>query len=212
MPPFSLLIRPFFHLIPRAPRQSLIPSTASFTTSLRTMAQEFKLKGISSLDLKNGEKREVEVEGIENGKVLLVKQGSVTHAMSSNCTHYGAPLKLGVVTPDGRLTCAWHGGEHSWALCLITRLTDCQPASTLLLVMSRMPRRLILLPNSRSSRRVERSTSRGMRARSSRADDNQTSSALHKAQRRYSSSEGAVEPWAPSKRSANRTSRAASPS
>ena len=76
------------------------------------MTQEFKLKGLSSLDLKNGEKREVEVEGVENGKVLLVKQGNQTHAMSSNCTHYGAPLKLGVVTPDGRLTCAWHGGEY----------------------------------------------------------------------------------------------------
>ena len=75
------------------------------------MAQEFKLKGISSLDLKDGEKREVEVDGIKNGKVLLVKQGTQTHAMSSNCTHYGAPLKNGVVTPDGRLTCPWHGGQ-----------------------------------------------------------------------------------------------------
>ena len=75
------------------------------------MAQEFKIKGLSSLDLQNGEKREVEVEGIENGKVLLVNQGGQTHAMSSKCTHYGAPLKLGVVTPDGRLTCAWHGGQ-----------------------------------------------------------------------------------------------------
>lgn len=75
------------------------------------MAQEFKLKGISSLELKNGEKLEAEVEGIENGKVLLVKQGNQTHAMSPRCTHYGAPLKNGVVTPDGRLTCPWHGGE-----------------------------------------------------------------------------------------------------
>ena len=75
------------------------------------MAQEFKLKGLSGLDLQNGEKREVEVEGIEDGKVLLVKQGDQTHAMSSKCTHYGAPLKLGVLTPDGRLTCAWHGGN-----------------------------------------------------------------------------------------------------
>lgn len=74
------------------------------------MAQEFKLKGLSALDLKDGEKREVEVDGVEEGKVLLVKQGGETHAMSSNCTHYGAPLKLGVLTPDGRLTCAWHGG------------------------------------------------------------------------------------------------------
>ncbi|KAI4208282.1 MAG: hypothetical protein LQ346_000162 [Caloplaca aetnensis] len=73
------------------------------------MAQEFQIKGLSALDLKNGEKREVEVEGIEGGKVLLAKLGSTTHAMSSNCTHYGAPLKLGVLTPEGRLTCAWHG-------------------------------------------------------------------------------------------------------
>ena len=75
------------------------------------MAQEYKIKGLSALDLNNGEKREVEVEGIENGKVLLAKVGGNTHAMSSNCTHYGAPLKLGVLTPEGRLTCAWHGGE-----------------------------------------------------------------------------------------------------
>lgn len=75
------------------------------------MAQEYKLKGLSTLDLKSGEKREVEVDGIENGKVLLVKVGDETHAMSPNCTHYGAPLKLGVLTPDGRLTCAWHGGQ-----------------------------------------------------------------------------------------------------
>lgn len=73
------------------------------------MAQEYKLKGLSSIDLKNGQKQEVEVEGIENGKVLLVKLKDEVHAMSPNCTHYGAPLKLGVVTGDGRLTCAWHG-------------------------------------------------------------------------------------------------------
>ncbi|MCJ1388535.1 hypothetical protein MMC18_001382 [Xylographa bjoerkii] len=73
------------------------------------MAQEYKLKGISSLDLKNGEKREVEVDGIEGGKVLLAKMNDKTHAMSANCTHYGAPLKNGVLTPDGRLTCPWHG-------------------------------------------------------------------------------------------------------
>ena len=75
------------------------------------MAQEYKLKGLSSLDLKAGEKREVEVDGIEDGKVLLARVGDTTHALSSKCTHYGAPLKLGVLTPDGRLTCAWHGGR-----------------------------------------------------------------------------------------------------
>ncbi|OCL09801.1 hypothetical protein AOQ84DRAFT_290546 [Glonium stellatum] len=73
------------------------------------MAQEYRLKGITSLDLKNGEKQEAEVEGIENGKVLLVKVKDQVHATSANCTHYGAPLKLGVVTGEGRLTCPWHG-------------------------------------------------------------------------------------------------------
>ncbi len=80
------------------------------------MAQ-YKLK-LDSLDLQNLEKREVEVEGIEKGKVLLVKIDGEVHALSSNCTHYGAPLVKGVITPDGRLTCAWHGGmfEHSWVI------------------------------------------------------------------------------------------------
>ncbi|KAI9810230.1 MAG: hypothetical protein M1827_006364 [Pycnora praestabilis] len=73
------------------------------------MAQEYKLKGITSLDLKQGDKQEVEVEGVENGKVLLVNSQGKVHAMSSKCTHYGAPLKLGVVTGDNRITCAWHG-------------------------------------------------------------------------------------------------------
>ena len=85
---------------------------SAFSTSARIMAQEYKIKGLSALDLKNGEKREVEIEGIENGKILLAKVGSKTHAMSANCTHYGAPLKLGVLTPEGRLTCAWHGGKY----------------------------------------------------------------------------------------------------
>ncbi|KAF2201615.1 rubredoxin-NAD(+) reductase [Delitschia confertaspora ATCC 74209] len=73
------------------------------------MAKEFKLKGITSLNLRNGDKQEVEVEGVEDAKVLLVKVQNKVHATSTNCTHYGAPLKLGVLTPEGRLTCAWHG-------------------------------------------------------------------------------------------------------
>ena len=74
------------------------------------MAQEYKLKGLSGLNLKSGEKQEVEVDGIENGKVLIANVGGKHHAMSANCTHYGAPLKLGVLTGEGRLVCAWHGG------------------------------------------------------------------------------------------------------
>ncbi|RDW81991.1 apoptosis-inducing factor [Coleophoma cylindrospora] len=73
------------------------------------MAQEYKLKGLSALDLKPGEKREVEVEGVEEGKVLLVNVGGNTTALGSKCTHYGAPLVKGVLTGDGRITCPWHG-------------------------------------------------------------------------------------------------------
>lgn len=74
------------------------------------MAKEFKLKDVTSLNLKNGEKKEVEVEGVEGGKVLLLKVQDQVHATSANCTHYGAPLAKGVLTPEGRLTCPWHGG------------------------------------------------------------------------------------------------------
>jgi len=45
-------------------------------------------------------------------KVLLTKVGDKVHATSANCTHYGAPLKNGVLTPEGRLTCPWHGGSY----------------------------------------------------------------------------------------------------
>ena len=90
---------------------SIFKISSLSTLRIAAMVQEYKIKDLSCLDLKNGEKREVEVEGIENGKVLLAKVGEKTHAMSAKCTHYGAPLKLGVLTPDGRLTCAWHGGE-----------------------------------------------------------------------------------------------------
>ncbi|KAI9925704.1 hypothetical protein ASPWEDRAFT_113368 [Aspergillus wentii DTO 134E9] len=74
------------------------------------MAQEYKLKDLSSLtDVQNMEKVESEVEGIDGGKVLVVRFNGQVHAMSPKCTHYGAPLKLGVVSPDGRITCPWHG-------------------------------------------------------------------------------------------------------
>jgi nitrite reductase/ring-hydroxylating ferredoxin subunit len=85
---------------------------AAFSTTFRAMAQEFKLKDVTSLQLKNGEKKEVEVEGVEGGKVLLLKIQDKVHATSPNCTHYGAPLVKGVLTPEGRLTCPWHGGTQ----------------------------------------------------------------------------------------------------
>ncbi|CAM1501192.1 Fc.00g103540.m01.CDS01 [Cosmosporella sp. VM-42] len=73
------------------------------------MAQEYKLKNLSSLDLPPGAKQEVEVEGVQNGKVLLVNAAGTVQALGSKCTHYGAPLVKGVMTESGRLTCPWHG-------------------------------------------------------------------------------------------------------
>lgn len=76
------------------------------------MAQEFKLKDITTLsNLQNCDKQEAEVEGIDGGKVLVVKVNDQVHALNANCTHFGAPLKNGVVSPEGRITCPWHGGE-----------------------------------------------------------------------------------------------------
>ena len=88
-------------------------SIAAFTTTARAMTQEYKVKGLSSLSLRNGDKQEVELEGIEGGKALILKIKDQIHATSANCTHYGAPLAKGVLTPEGRLTCPWHGGESN---------------------------------------------------------------------------------------------------
>lgn len=74
------------------------------------MTQEYKLKGVTSLDLKAGAKQEVEVEGLDT-KVLLVNAGGKVQALGAKCTHYGAPLVNGVLTTNGRLTCPWHGGK-----------------------------------------------------------------------------------------------------
>ena len=89
-------------------------SVRSISVSPRIMASQYKLKGVSSLDLKEGEKQEAEVEGIEDAKVLLVNSLGKVHAVSSKCTHYGAPLKNGVVC-KGRLTCPWHGASFNIA-------------------------------------------------------------------------------------------------
>ena len=80
------------------------------------MASSFKLKDLTTLDnLQNGQKQEVEVEGVEEGKVLLAKIKDQVHVLGSKCTHYGAPLAKGVLTADGRLTCPWHGACFSVA-------------------------------------------------------------------------------------------------
>ncbi|TPX10334.1 uncharacterized protein E0L32_008739 [Thyridium curvatum] len=60
------------------------PQTAHRTFSASAvvaMAQEFKLKSVTSLDLKPGDKQEVEVEGIDETKVLLLNAGGQIQAI-----------------------------------------------------------------------------------------------------------------------------------
>ncbi|OAA59412.1 Pyridine nucleotide-disulfide oxidoreductase, FAD/NAD(P)-binding domain protein [Cordyceps fumosorosea ARSEF 2679] len=85
-------------------------------------AQEYKLKGLTSISISPGSKQEVEVEGIEGAKVLLINAGGRIQALGSRCTHYGAPLAKGVLTGAGRLTCPWHGA------CFNARTGDIESA------------------------------------------------------------------------------------
>ncbi|KAG5929319.1 hypothetical protein E4U42_006300 [Claviceps africana] len=84
-----------------------------FTTRRHIMAQVFKLKDITSLSLSPGSKQEVEVEGVEGGKILLVHTNGKVQAIGAKCTHYGAPLSKGVLSSDGRIKCPWHGACFS---------------------------------------------------------------------------------------------------
>ncbi|KAI8158783.1 NADH-dependent flavin oxidoreductase nadA [Colletotrichum sp. SAR 10_70] len=112
-------------------RQSTISSllrkpiqTRSFSQSVKDMA-DYKLKAVSSLSLRPGDKQEVEVEGIEGAKVLLVNAGGKIQAVGPKCTHFGAPLVKGVLTTSGRLTCPWHGA------CFNTKTGDVEDAPAL---------------------------------------------------------------------------------
>ena len=187
MPPLLLphLPRLIFRSPSRLTKYSIL---STFTSSARIMAQEYQIKGLSKLDLKNGEKREVEVEGIEDGKVLLAKLNGKTHAMSSKCTHYGAPLKLGVLSPDGRITCPWHGGwffqsQISPGNGVLTNRFF-QLASTSLLAMLRMPQLWTPWPSLRLWRKLEACTSRVMKAQSRQTGGFSTLNASPRAKRR----------------------------
>ncbi|GFS84404.1 apoptosis-inducing factor 3 [Trichonephila clavipes] len=49
-----------------------------------------------------------EVDLGDDGKVLLVKENGNYSALGPKCTHYGAPLKNGVLI-GGKIRCPWHG-------------------------------------------------------------------------------------------------------
>lgn len=123
-------IRPF--IISFAKQYQFDITAANFHTitqrQLAQMASEYRLKladGLSADTIKNGQKFEVEVEGVDEGKLLLLKVNDELRAMNRKCTHYGAPLVKGVVTGDGRLTCPWHGA------CFNTTTGDIENAPAL---------------------------------------------------------------------------------
>ncbi|KAL0487516.1 hypothetical protein AKO1_008636 [Acrasis kona] len=69
------------------------------------MAKQHRVASVK--DIKDGGLLEV---SIGENKILLSKvKGGDIHATSAKCTHYGAPLSKGVLTPEGRLICPWHG-------------------------------------------------------------------------------------------------------
>ncbi|KAK8073570.1 Apoptosis-inducing factor 1 [Apiospora phragmitis] len=106
----SLILRPVIARATVKPNNFFIAQKRISIVSFQFRAMsEFKLKDLSSLSLQPGEKQEVEVEGIEGGKVLLANVGGKIQALGPKCTHYGAPLVKGVMTKSGRITCPWHG-------------------------------------------------------------------------------------------------------
>ena len=58
----------------------------------------------NTADLRDGEMKEVSVG---ETRILLARVGDRIHAVSANCTHYGAPLVEGVLCGT-RLVCPWH--------------------------------------------------------------------------------------------------------
>ncbi|KAK6496562.1 hypothetical protein TWF481_001563 [Arthrobotrys musiformis] len=80
-----------------------------FHTATVSKMPQYKLTGVDKSDLKPTFKQEVTVEGLGDTKLLLVQVGQNITALSPRCTHYGAPLVKGTLTPSGRLKCPWHG-------------------------------------------------------------------------------------------------------
>ncbi|KAI1846992.1 hypothetical protein JX265_006811 [Neoarthrinium moseri] len=107
--PARALFRP--RILPFLSKSAVLPRAPSIA-HVRAMS-EYKLKNVTSLSLKPGEKQEVEVEGIDDAKVLLVNAAGKIQAIGPKCTHYGAPLVKGVLTKSGRITCPWHGACFS---------------------------------------------------------------------------------------------------
>ena len=67
--------------------RNIVPRIAISNMSAVTPQQkEYRLKLDSNVVLKNGDKVEAEVEGLDGGKVLVVKVNGTLRAMGTKCT------------------------------------------------------------------------------------------------------------------------------
>lgn len=64
---------------------------------MATVQQVYRLKlNAADPELKNGQKKEVEVEGIEGAKVLLLKVNDQLRALGPKCTRRPLPLSYNI--------------------------------------------------------------------------------------------------------------------
>lgn len=67
------------------PRAIIRFSQITAARAMTTVQQEYRLK-LDDVEFKNGQKKEVEVEGIEGAKVLLLKVNDQLRALGPKCT------------------------------------------------------------------------------------------------------------------------------
>lgn len=82
------------------------------------MNSQVEYKVAKTDDISSGEMKEFPIPGFSSGsgdskkdelKILLAKVGKQYIASAPKCTHYGAQLVKGVISPTGQVTCPWHG-------------------------------------------------------------------------------------------------------
>ncbi|KAK0544780.1 Apoptosis-inducing factor 1 [Tilletia horrida] len=74
-----------------------------------------RVKVASKGDVPAGSMKQVVFAGKDDDAVhvLLSNVKGTMYATSAKCTHYGAPLANGALTPDGSVLCPWHGAKFS---------------------------------------------------------------------------------------------------
>ncbi|KAI9604221.1 hypothetical protein H4Q26_003834 [Puccinia striiformis f. sp. tritici PST-130] len=99
------------HFYPAA-RLSHLSHHSLFST---TTPPNMRLQAGRLSDWQDGTMKEIplDAKAEKSPKVLVSQVMGKIHATSAQCTHYGASLINGVLSPDGCLTCPWHGAKFS---------------------------------------------------------------------------------------------------